>query len=72
MIKGRAFLVYWSFAGTPPPPGSPPVERVKELLGVVVHFFTKTRWERTFFVVDSKYHFSPERTDETTGLYGNE
>ena len=57
---------------TTAPPGSPPVERVKELLGVVVHFFTKTRWERTFFVVDSKYHFSPERTDETTGLYGNE
>src|SRR5437667_4915696 len=27
MIKGRAFMVYWSFASIPPPPDSPPWER---------------------------------------------
>ena len=64
MIKGRAFMVYWSFAGQPPPPGSPPLERLKELAGVVIHFFDRTRWQRTFFIVDSKYHFTPDPPDE--------
>jgi signal peptidase I len=64
MIKGRAFMVYWSFEGTPPSPDAPPSARIKELLGVVVHFFTKSRWERTFFIVDSKYHFTPGLTPE--------
>ena len=40
MIKGRAFMVYWSFRGQPPPPDARRAERVKELLGVVIHFFT--------------------------------
>ncbi|MGZ4808626.1 MAG: signal peptidase I [Thermoanaerobaculia bacterium] len=60
MIKGRAFMVYWSFRGNPPPPDSPPIERVKELVGVVIHFFSRTRWDRTFLIVDSKYHYHPE------------
>lgn len=60
MIKGRAFMVYWSFAGEPPPPGSPPIERIKELANVVVRFIPDTRWHRTFFVVDSKDHFTPD------------
>jgi hypothetical protein len=64
MIKGKAFMVYWSFEGTPPSPDAPSSARIKELAGVVVHFFTKTRWERTFFVVDSKYHFTPGLTPE--------
>ena len=64
MIKGKAFMVYWSFEGTPPSPEAPSSARIKELWGVVVHFFTKTRWERTFFVVDSKYHFTPGLTPE--------
>jgi signal peptidase I len=64
MIKGRAFMVYWSFEGTPASPDAPPSARIKELLGVVVHFFTKSRWERTFFIVDSKYHFTPGLTPE--------
>lgn len=72
MIKGRAFMVYWSFAGEPPPPGSPPMERVKELLGVIIHFFDKTRWQRTFFIVDSKYHFTPEVTPDSGDSYGFE
>lgn len=72
MIKGRAFMVYWSFAGEPPPPGSPPMERAKELLGVIIHFFDKTRWQRTFFIVDSKYHFTPEVTPDSGESYGFE
>lgn len=59
MIKGRAFLVYWSFEGSPTPPGGSTRERITELKNVVVNFFTHTRWHRTFFVVDSKYHYTP-------------
>jgi signal peptidase I len=70
MIKGRAFMVYWSFQGEPPPPGSPPAERLKELLSVVLHFFDRTRWSRTFFIVDSKYHFTPLEPGESE--YGSE
>lgn len=60
LIKGRAFLVYWSFRSTPPPPGSPPSERVRELGSVLANFFTRTRWDRTFLIVDSKYHYQQE------------
>jgi signal peptidase I len=59
MIKGRAFMVYWSFQGSPPPQGSPASERIKELVHVAIRFFPDTRWQRTFFIVDSKYHFTP-------------
>ena len=64
MIKGRAFMVYWSFAGEPPPQGSPPGERLKELVSVLIHFFDRTRWHRTFFIVDSKYHYTPAEPGE--------
>ena len=66
MIKGRAFMVYWSFRGQPPPPDAPPSDRVKELFGVVIHFFTRTRWDRTFLIVDSHYHYHPEPDSETS------
>ncbi|HSP34758.1 MAG TPA: signal peptidase I, partial [Thermoanaerobaculia bacterium] len=69
MIKGRAFMVYWSFSAPPPPSDSPPSERLKELAGVVIHFFSQTRWERTFFIVDSKYHFTPNLTPDTDSGY---
>jgi len=72
MIKGRAFMVYWSFAGEPPPSGSPPLERLKELFGVIIHFFDRTRWHRTFYVVDSKYHYTPQPPGETGTGYGFE
>ncbi len=68
-IKGRAFMVYWSFASVPPPAESPPSARLKELADVVIHFFTWTRWERTFFIVDSKYHFTPNILPETDTGY---
>src|SRR6266705_6501614 len=67
MIKGRAFMVYWSFKGNPPPPDAPPIERIKELWRVVYRFFPDTRWSRMFFIVDSKYHFTPERSPGEPG-----
>lgn len=67
MIKGRAFMVYWSFELPPPPQGSPPQARIRELWNVVKYFPTKTRWHRTFFIVDSKYHYTPG-----ISAYGNE
>ena len=67
LIKGRAFMVYWSFDSEPPPQDSPPTARVKELANVILHFFDKTRWKRTFFVVDSRYHYTPGISP-----YGNE
>ena len=65
MITGRPFMVYWSYKGTPAPPDSPPSERLKELAGVVGHFFTRTRWDRSFFIVDSRYHYHPESESDT-------
>lgn len=59
MIKGRAFMVYWSFDAEPPPPGSTARERMKELFNVIIHFASHTRWRRTFFIVDSEYHYTP-------------
>ena len=61
LIKGKPLLVYWSFRGQPLLPGSPVRDRLKELAGVATGFFENTRWDRTFFVIDSKYHYHPER-----------
>ena len=66
MIKGRAFMVYWSF-DMRPPAGHSARERLQELGKVLVYFFTRTRWERTFFIVDSEYHYTPG-----ISAYGNE
>jgi signal peptidase I len=57
LIKGRAFMIYWSFDGEGARDGSLR-ERIRELAGVVRGFFTRTRWHRTFFIVDSKYHYT--------------
>ncbi|MGA7615501.1 MAG: signal peptidase I [Thermoanaerobaculia bacterium] len=58
MIKGKPVLVYWSYRS----PSSYESEnatatgKVEALLGVATHFFTRTRWYRTFFIIDSDYH----------------
>lgn len=66
MIKGRAFMVYWSFDSEPA--SNPSVgDRMRELGTVGRHFFGRTRWQRTFFIVDSKYHYTPDISS-----YGNE
>jgi signal peptidase I len=67
MIKGRAFMVYWSFKAPPPPQDAPASSRIKELANVVLHFFPWTRWDRTFFIVDSRYHYHPEPDLPHTG-----
>jgi len=69
MIKGKAFMVYWSYRSIPPPPDAPMKERIRELAGVVGHFITRTRWDRTFLVVDSKYHYHPEPDDDEASAF---
>ncbi len=51
-VKGRAFLVYWSFGGTTPD-GSWPGwgARLKQLGQTALGFLTETRWRRTLHVV---------------------
>jgi signal peptidase I len=71
-IKGRAFMVYWSFEGEPPPQGSPASARLRELANVVIRFIPNTRWKRTFFIVDSKYHYTPDPPRENDAPYGLE
>jgi signal peptidase I len=69
LIKGRAFMVYWSFEPVMRPlsTGATAGERVRELFSVVRHFFTRTRWARSFFIIDSQYHYTPGVTS-----YGSE
>jgi signal peptidase I len=58
-IKGRAFMVYWSYGGDPPASDTSVNTRTRELVNVARTFFTQTRWHRTFYIVDSKYHYTP-------------
>jgi signal peptidase I len=51
-VKGRALLIYWSYeAESNPPSWQGYGARLRELAGVAVHFFTRTRWSRTFHLV---------------------
>jgi signal peptidase I len=63
LIKGKALLVYWSFEGRPLPASAPAGQRLKELLTVAIRFFPDTRWDRTFYIVDSKYHYHARGTE---------
>lgn len=51
-FKGRALIIYWSYDAEP---NSHLVQgfwnRTKQLAGVALHFFTRTRWLRTFSLV---------------------
>jgi signal peptidase I len=69
LIKGRAFMVYWSFEPVERPVSGAGQtrERLRELASVARHFFTRTRWERSFFIIDSKHHYTPGVT-----RYGSE
>ena len=51
-IKGRAFMIYWSFEAEREPIGWPGyVGRLKQLAHVARNFLSSTRWERSFRVV---------------------
>jgi signal peptidase I len=56
LIKGRPFLVYWSFQSDPSDPTRPP-SILATMVDVVTNFYSKTRWDRMFFIVDSRYHY---------------
>jgi len=46
-IKGKALVIYWSYdAGREEPSEAGIGATVKQLVSVVAHFFTRTRWER--------------------------
>lgn len=50
-VKGRAFVVYWSFRSEGPAVATSPRGRLRQLLEVAVRFPTHTRWERSFQLV---------------------
>lgn len=51
-VKGRALMVYWSFASDEEPLGwSGYGDRVRQIGRVALNFFTRTRWDRTFRIV---------------------
>lgn len=51
-IKGKAFLIYWSFEHSDPSTEWPGYRgRARQLANVFLGFFTNTRWERSFNIV---------------------
>jgi signal peptidase I len=51
-VKGRAVLIYWSYeADRDDWQWKGPGRRLRQLADVVMHFFTKTRWERQFRLI---------------------
>lgn len=53
LVKGRALLIYWSFASEPDgePSEGEDRGRLRRLAGVMLDFFGQTRWDRSFHVV---------------------
>lgn len=51
-VKGRAFMVYWSFEGEAESVEWPGVQgKLRQLGQVAFNFFSRTRWDRTFRIV---------------------
>jgi signal peptidase I len=51
-VFGRLSLLYWSYEAEPNAHiwrGA--VDKIRQLLGVAIHFFTRTRWDRMFRIV---------------------
>ena len=51
-IKGRAFLIYWSYAGeTPDGQWRGAGTKIRQVLGTLAGFPTKTRWRRSLKLI---------------------
>lgn len=50
-IKGRAFIIYWSFEGPQNIGPSSLADNVKDIGKTVVNFVPKTRWKRFFKII---------------------
>ncbi len=50
-LKGRAFMIYWSYGGAPPAEAPSVGQGLRQLGRVARHFFDRTRWSRTFHIV---------------------
>jgi signal peptidase I len=51
-VFGRLSLLYWSYEAEPNSHvwrGT--MDKIRQLAGVAVHFFTRTRWDRMFSIV---------------------
>jgi len=52
LIKGRALLIYWSYEAEPGAYLETSFkEKLKNILSTIGHFFTRTRWKRTFKII---------------------
>jgi len=50
-VKGRAFMIYWSYDSDEPYEWPGVTNKLRQIGRMALNFFTKTRWERTFRVV---------------------
>ena len=50
-VKGRAFMIYWSYDSDEPYEWPGMAGKLRQIGRMALNFFTKTRWERTFRVV---------------------
>ena len=52
LVKGKAMFVYWSYeANEPSLISSGAADRLMQFGNVILHFFTRTRWDRTFKLI---------------------
>ncbi len=51
LVKGRAFIIWWSYEEDRNDYQRRGFERVKSILNKILHFFTKSRWERCFTII---------------------
>ena len=52
-IVGRAFVIYWSFETEPNEYLQDSMaDRINQFVNVIINLFQKTRWERTFKLVE--------------------
>lgn len=51
LIKGRAFIIWWSYEEDRNDYQRRGLERLKSILNKIIHLFTKSRWERCFTLI---------------------